>query len=199
MDKNTDQETFLTTREASKILGVALPTVQGWVEKGILRAWKTAGGHRRIARSSLDKMLHERQVALAKGPDSQAHPAPPTLLVVEDDPAMVALYRSQIQTWSFEVDLVTASNGFDALIQIGRKQPGIIISDLVMPGMDGFRMIWILNEKPELADTRIVVVSALDKREIQRQGGLPDKVTVFRKPAPMDQLKAIVGERSVVM
>lgn len=46
-----------STREASELLGVSLRTVQLWVDSGILQAWKTAGGHRRISSTSVDALL----------------------------------------------------------------------------------------------------------------------------------------------
>lgn len=46
-----------STREASEILGVSLRTVQLWVDGGILEAWKTAGGHRRVSRASVEALL----------------------------------------------------------------------------------------------------------------------------------------------
>ena len=51
---------FCSTREAASLLGVSLRTAQLWVESGVLRAWKTAGGHRRILKSSIDAILRER-------------------------------------------------------------------------------------------------------------------------------------------
>lgn len=57
---------YLTTREAAELLGVALRTAQLWVEAGTLRAWKTAGGHRRITRESVNALL-ARQVAAKSG------------------------------------------------------------------------------------------------------------------------------------
>ena len=56
-------EKFISTREAASRLGVALSTVQAWVESGILPAWKTAGGHRRIPTSSIEA-VHLRQQSI---------------------------------------------------------------------------------------------------------------------------------------
>ena len=48
---------FCTTREAAELLNVSLRTAQLWVEKGLLEAWKTSGGHRRISRQSIESLL----------------------------------------------------------------------------------------------------------------------------------------------
>lgn len=49
-----------TTREAAEMLGVSLGSVQLWVDGGILKAWKTVGGHRRVLRESVNDLLRKR-------------------------------------------------------------------------------------------------------------------------------------------
>jgi len=51
---------ILTTREASRLLGIAVSTTQQWIENGILPAWKTPGGHRRVHLSDVSTLLRER-------------------------------------------------------------------------------------------------------------------------------------------
>ncbi|NDB67385.1 MAG: helix-turn-helix domain-containing protein [Methylocystaceae bacterium] len=48
MATKKDGDQFISTREAAKLLGVLLTTAQTMAETGVLRSWKTAGGHRRI-------------------------------------------------------------------------------------------------------------------------------------------------------
>jgi excisionase family DNA binding protein len=187
----------VTTREAAQMLGVALRTVQLWVEAGVLRAWKTAGGHRRIMRSSVDELLRQRVVAIGETPDAgdagsgqQAHRY--RVLIVEDEPALLKLFQLQFEGWKLPVDLVTATNGFEGLIRIGEKHPDLLISDLNMPGMDGFRMIRQLRNSPDFKDLQIVVVTALGKQDIADRGGLPQDIRVFTKPVPFSELERIV-------
>lgn len=49
---------IVTTTRAADLLGVAVSTVQKWVELGKLESWKTPGGHRRIALASIRNVLH---------------------------------------------------------------------------------------------------------------------------------------------
>ena len=55
-----DPSDYCTTREAAKILGTSLRTIQLWVESGILQAWKTPGGHRRVTRESMQQLFERR-------------------------------------------------------------------------------------------------------------------------------------------
>lgn len=65
---------ILTTREAARLLGIAVSTAQQWIEHGLLPAWKTPGGHRRVRLSAVSTLLRER-AGLA--PLAPALPAPP--------------------------------------------------------------------------------------------------------------------------
>lgn len=64
MTTNTDDDPILTTREAARLLGVAVSTAQVWMEGGALPTWKTPGGHRRVRLSAVHQLLHERDAGL---------------------------------------------------------------------------------------------------------------------------------------
>jgi excisionase family DNA binding protein len=57
---------FLTPSTAAKLLGVTRWTIENWVDKGYLRSYRTAGGHRRIYPQDVDKMLGESALLLEK-------------------------------------------------------------------------------------------------------------------------------------
>ena len=56
MPRQQIQHAFCTTRDAANLLGVSVGTVKLWVERGLLQAWKTSGGHRRISRESVQRL-----------------------------------------------------------------------------------------------------------------------------------------------
>ena len=184
----------MTTREAGESLGVAVRTVQLWVEAGVLPAWRTAGGHRRIARSAVEKLMAERKHDLAPLlPGEDAAVSAFKLLLVEDDPLQMKVFRGVVESWSFPVELLTATNGFEGLVRIGETHPDMVVSDLVMPGMDGFEMLRALK-KPEsdFGSLKMVVTSALSADDIQARGGLPEGVTCFQKPVNYARLELLV-------
>jgi excisionase family DNA binding protein len=200
MRKIASNDDLMTTREVGEALGVAVRTVQLWVESGVLPAWRTAGGHRRIARAAVDKLMSERamtteQVAAVLAPSAVTGPItqPFKLLVVEDDPDLRQLFGLMVEGWSVPVALSTASNGFEGLLRIGEHKPDMVVTDLNMPGMDGFEMLRALR-KPNsgFGALHIVVVSVLSVEEINDRGGLPAGVTFFQKPIPYDTLENMV-------
>jgi len=183
---------FLSTRAAAARLGVALSTVQVWVESGILPAWKTAGGHRRIAVSAVEAM-HLRQQAILS---TEAAPDQLKVLVVEDDEVQREVYRLQFAEWRLSVRLLTANDGFKGLMMIGRHNPDLIITDLAMPEIDGFKMIRSLKSPPAPTQATIIVVTALTASEIAEQGGLPSGIPVYSKPIPFAVLRSLVEHLS---
>lgn len=194
MHKGSVNDEFVTTREAAQRLGVALRTVQLWVESGVLPAWKTAGGHRRVARTAVEKLLAERQKVI-----HQADPTPARLfrvMLVDDDPKMLKLISMAIESWNLPLQLSMAQNGFEALLRIGENPPDLMVSDLYMPGMDGFEMIRSLRAKEgPLSKLEILVLTGLTAEEIAHRGGLPADVRVFSKPMPLKDLKDILIDR----
>ena len=178
---------FCSTREAADLLGVSIKTAQSWVESGVLHAWKTPGGHRRIQRASVTALLDQRHNV----PRSASAPAVDRkiVLTVDDDARMHELYAVLIETWHLPVRHVRATSGFEGLLLIGELAPAIVISDLNMPGMDGFRMIQSLRKTRTHEDLKIIIVSGLSAAEIRDRGGIPDGIELFSKPVASDRLE----------
>lgn len=181
---------FYTSREAAKVLGVSVTTIQLWVESGVLPAWKTAGGHRRIPSEAVNSMLAGQQSAISKEPVRHAH----TVLVVEDEPVQRELYKMKFAEWALPVNLHLAQDGFEGLVMAGKYAPDLIIADLSMPGMDGFEMIRRLVQGGEIKAPTVIVVTALNAQEIEAHGGLPHGIPVYSKPIALGVLKPIVEQ-----
>lgn len=179
---------YLSTRQAAIRLGVSLGTVQNMVENGVLEAWKTAGGHRRIPLASVEAMLAKRR---NQAPSAGDGDAPLELMIAEDDSTLQTLYRVTVESWNLPVRLRIVNNGFEGLLQVGQNPPDVMIVDLMMPGMDGYEMIKHLRNNPELTRMDIIVVSAIDREEIRRKG-LPTDITVFGKPIPFHEIKGFI-------
>ena len=182
------------------MLGVSLKTAQLWSESGLLEAWRTEGGHRRIYRDSVQRLLVESGGARpSMVEEAEAEPTRSlSILVAEDDDNLRKLYSMQLRTWSMAPKVMVVPTGFEALLEIGRHAPDLLITDLRMPEMDGFRMLRILRNVEELNQMRIVVVSGLDREEIAANGGVPEDVVVFPKPIPFVALEQLAASIAAV-
>lgn len=179
-------ELSCTTREAAEMLGICVRTAQLWVENGRLQAWKTPGGHRRILRESINAQLREREKECGitlEGFD---------ILIVEDDPVQRQLLQTLLAEIAPGISVRTAYNGVEGLIKIGERQPHVLITDLLMPGLDGFHLLNTLTSSPLLRPIQFIVTTGLSEEEIARRGGLPERVVVFHKPIQTPILIAMV-------
>lgn len=191
------EKAFCTTTEAANLLGISVGTVQLWVESGTLDAWKTSGGHRRVLRQSIERLLRRPSDPGRVAEKELLAPGDPTrlnVLVVEDDPNLLRLYQANISRWPGKPDLMVLANAFSALIRIGRTKPDLLILDLQMPGIDGFSLLRVLGNEPETADIRVVVVTGMDSSSIEARGGLPAGVEILPKPIPFARLQEIAQE-----
>jgi len=187
-DRETERGQFVTTHEAAELLGVSVRTVQLWVESGVLHAWKTAGGHRRIARASVEDLRQQQRDVLAAVTGLKV----PKVVVVEDNPVYLELYRLKIESWRLAV--TAAKNGFEGLVAVGMLNPQVLVTDLPLAGMNGFEMIRALQQSAP--GTQVIVATDLSDDEIARAGGLPNNVPVLRQPIQFDALEALVREKA---
>ncbi len=183
MEENEDD--VCSTRDAADRLGVSLRTVQLWAEAGLLRAWKTAGGHRRILTTSVDELLKQRGGELARRSPGGSY----QLLVVEDEPDFRRLFELHLRSWNLPIELHSVPSGFDALVAIGAAHPDLLITDLRMPGIDGFEMLRALKASDAINELEVIVVTALTDHTINERGGLPAGVTVLHKPLRFGDLR----------
>jgi excisionase family DNA binding protein len=185
ISKNKDLLDSMTTNDVSKELGVAVRSVQLWLDNGILEGWKTPGGHRRIYRSSFDRLVER-----IYKPNISKNEDPLKVFIVEDDNTMLMLYRMTIASWELPVETTCFNNGWAGLVGISQSKPDLLIIDLRMPEMNGFSMLKALIKSDEFKHMSILVVTGLDSNEIKEKGGLPEGVQLFGKnPIPFQQIK----------
>jgi two-component system sensor histidine kinase/response regulator len=102
------------------------------------------------------------------------------VLIVEDSPTQAERLRRLIHSAGYSVR--TASNGRQALALVGERKPQLIVSDIVMPEMNGYDLCRALKADADLADIPVILVTALnDAKDIIR--GIENGADNFiRKP-----------------
>ncbi|HEY0582264.1 MAG TPA: response regulator, partial [Chloroflexota bacterium] len=90
-----------------------------------------------------------------------------TVLVVDDDPALRDVLGSLLSEDGWRV--TTASDGEAALAAIGREKPTAMVLDLMMPRVDGFEVLQQLRAEPTTRDLPVIVVTAKDLSDEDRE------------------------------
>jgi two-component system, OmpR family, alkaline phosphatase synthesis response regulator PhoP len=90
-----------------------------------------------------------------------------TIVVIEDDVSLAQLIVYLLSREGFEA--VSASDGAEGLEAVRRYRPKIVILDLTLPSMSGDDVCRAIRQDPELRDTFVVVMTALDDREARHR------------------------------
>jgi len=85
------------------------------------------------------------------------------ILAIDDEEAVLSLLKFKLSQFGHEV--ITANNGIDGIRKARKLEPDIILLDLVMPGMSGFRVCELLKSYNKTKDIPIFIFTALDRLE----------------------------------
>jgi CheY-like chemotaxis protein len=110
------------------------------------------------------------------------------ILIVDDEVDITVSYSLLFQLHGFET--LTAANGREALGIIGNRRPDLIISDLMMPIMDGVAFSKILRASPDTASIPLILMSAAPERHELSSTAYD---AFIRKPSKFQDLLAAVG------
>ena len=92
----------------------------------------------------------------------------PKILIVEDELALRDVYATRLQAEGYQV--VLASNGEEALATAVSERPDIILLDVMMPKISGFDVLDIIRTTPEIANTRVIMLTALSEETDRERG-----------------------------
>ena len=113
------------------------------------------------------------------------------LLVVDDEPNLLRAVAACLKAEAYEVS--TARSGHEALMQLAESVPDLIISDIRMPGMDGYKLVRQLRGSPRTALVPIVFLTAKDETADRIEGFRAGIDAYLTKPFEPDELIAVVN------
>jgi DNA-binding response OmpR family regulator len=85
-----------------------------------------------------------------------------TVLIVDDHPRIVRLLRLALEK---EHEVLAACNGEDALRLVAERHPDLVILDVVMPGIDGYRVLYRIKSEPETQDIAVMMLTVKDQAD----------------------------------
>lgn len=117
--------------------------------------------------------------------DTPVLPTPPHVLIVDNEPALTAVVADILESEGYRV---TVANEARTALEIARRDaPTLVLSDIMMPGMDGLQLLKELrrNTNNVAAEIPVVFFTASAEERLARQLGACD---IIRKPATREQL-----------
>lgn len=144
---------FFTTFEAAHLLGVSLPTVVNWIKARRLKAHRTPGGHRRIAREDLAAFMLRHGMPLPEELSGAVVARRKVLVIAPSGPAREGSAR-QLAAAGYAVE--QASPGFPAGAAAARYAPDAIV--LHAPAADGGEVLRAIRSDRDLEQTPVVAI-----------------------------------------
>ena len=89
----------------------------------------------------------------------------PTILVVDDEAAIAEMLQDLLEDEGYQV--VTAGNGHEGLARVAKVRPQLVLSDVMMPGLDGRAFCRALHADPAYRAIPVVLMSAAAAPEAQ--------------------------------
>lgn len=154
-------------------------------------------GDLRIAKYLVKPVTREQLLGVV----TRLQPEAKTILIIEDDPDAQRLYQRMLSSVNQGYRVLRATDGKQALHLLEHKRPDIILLDLIMPEMDGFKFLAIKNQSEEFKDIPVVVISAQDPlghpivsqaMAVTRRGGL-SSLQILDLIGALSQILAPVG------
>lgn len=185
-----------TTFEAAFLLGVAVKSVQTWIDQGRLQAGRTPGGHRRISAEDLIAFLRKQKLPIPQ----ELVSSPPKILIIDSEPDEAATIAREIKAKYGDWEVVEAHDAFAAGQLMESKKPEAAILDLSMPGMDACEVCRSIRQTDTVRGTAVIAVmakpSAKREKKIRQCGA---RACLFRPIDPdalLREVERALGKRA---
>jgi excisionase family DNA binding protein len=177
-------DTLLTSHEVGVLLQLNASTVVKWVNDGILPAYRTAGGHRRIRSADLLSFLKEQGMFI---PKQLRGAGPRKVFMVDDDKAYLQSFARGMRNHKDKVDLTVIDNGVEALLRVGSERPDVLVLDINMPNLDGIEVLKRIKENETTKSIEVIVISGSVNDDIEKKLiGLGARAVLKKPVAPAE-------------
>jgi excisionase family DNA binding protein len=183
--ENIAPESLLTSYQVGSLLQVNPSSVNKWVKDGRIPAFRTPGGHRRIRAADLVLFLQEHSMPVPKILNNAAKKR---LLIVDDDPKQLSALKRLLKSYKERLEARYATNGIDALVQVGSFKPHVVLLDVYMAELDGIEVCRRLKDNPQTEDMKIIMVTGQVTPEIEKSALEAGAHECINKPINLEAL-----------
>ncbi len=178
---------LLTPRELAGLCGVSPDTVRSWCFRKQIKFASTPGGHKRFRRLDVLEFLKERGFPLP----STDKISPIKVLVIDDEEAFRKSLVGALQKEPV-FNVKEASDGYEAGRMFGEFEPDVLVLDLVMPGIDGFRVCRDFKSREGGDQARIIVVTGYPDEVMFQRAREAGADECLAKPVDMNTLMDMI-------
>ncbi|MEI7530081.1 MAG: response regulator transcription factor [Elusimicrobiota bacterium] len=111
------------------------------------------------------------------------------ILIVDDDPEMASLIQTTLEQSGYNISI--CDDGEDVMVSLNAFNPDLLITDIMLPGMDGYSLVTLLADDEKLSKLPIIVLSALTPSRSMFET-FPQVKAFLGKPFKAEELTAAV-------
>jgi CheY-like chemotaxis protein len=175
---------LFTTYDVSRMLQVDASTVAKWVDKGLLVAFRTPGGHRRVRGPDLRSFCIAHQMPIPEQLGSQRV----RLLAVDGEKQALNALKRALASFSDRIELVTTASGIDAVLIVVEQKPHGVLVDLQLPDLPGVDLLRRLRRRPGLEHVRFLAMSSKVTEKVEREATEAGAEVCLAKPVDCERL-----------
>ena len=112
----------------------------------------------------------------------------PRVLVVDDSLSVRKVVERALMTR--RIDVLSAASGKEAIEQIGREEPDLVVCDVIMPDMDGYQICEFIKTHAELSRTPVLLMSGIVNSMVLERAAAVRSDEVMRKPFTPEELSS---------
>jgi len=148
----------LTTGDIARYCHFTVSQVNRWIKKGDLKAFRNVGGHYRVMKSDFKKFLEQNGMPVIEKYFEEG--TRKKILIADDDAVLVDAFKNALEENIENIEVETASDGYETLIKTGNFIPDILILDIKMPKIDGLEVCKRLQKDTNItADIKILAIT----------------------------------------
>jgi len=145
------------TQRVARVCQVSPATVANWIDQGHLKGHRTPTGRRRVEAADLVEFLKVHEMAVPS--DLRSENGTEMVVVVEDDVGYLEAMLRTLERSDLDIEVVETTNGVDALLEIGRVRPTVILLDYTLPDLNARQVLERLLEPDRKLDAEVIVVT----------------------------------------
>jgi len=196
MAKTNKKERVFSAHEVANICGVVNQTAINWIDKGHLEAYTTPGGQYRVYADVLAKFLQKQGMRM---PDElrqilAEQSKIENVLIVDDDQELNDLIKQFLDKRYPDFTVNQAYDGFDAGRAIAEYKPDVVLLDLNLPGVDGYKLCRSIKADENLSRPIVIAITGMDEPDVESRANEAGADTLLRKPLKLDDFPALIEE-----
>ena len=118
------------------------------------------------------------------------------ILIIEDEPGQILMLGTRLKAVGYKI--VSAGDGEEGLKMVSTENPDLILLDIILPKIDGYKVCKSVKENPDIAKIPIIMITAAGVKDLEEKCKAAGADALIRKPYEctdlVKKIKDLLGE-----